>query len=1802
MTGTQALAQKAPAPPAAAPADDTPPLLRVEAGGPTSQVTALAFGPDSKTLYAAGFDKVIRVWNLDPQSGKFVLDPFAYRVPIGPGNVGALNVLAVSPDGKWLAVSGLGVSRTGAKAQEAGRVYPYIPPRESERRTQQWTIYLFNTGDHTLKQLSGHVGKVLCLAFAPAHPNKPTLLVSAAKEPSDQGDRTIGRVCLWDVDKTALVDEEILVETPKQEMGLAVRHTGKQLKQLHVAVAWSDGYVRIWNPAQKGPARVKTAPDGLAKWNSTAAYLAGSTLFTGGVTAERGGYLQAWNDLPGAAPKRTAKATLHPLEGFQFAFPRAVDLFPSRAGRQPTHAAVAVRLQAVDPVETRVGLVLVESDSLAQVAQVGLWRGRGDPTLAASPDGRYLAVAEDPEHAIWLYTVADLLRNQAKPRQRLVSAGVTLRSVAFVQKDKGQDLGLFLSGRAGAKRGDRVRMAADDLVFDFAKRSLTRDPQKQNWSVTNPALDGWRVTQAPKALDLPKAGGNVRWQLAWEGPNASKQVTLTLPTSEEITDIVLLPPSQFTAPVPLVALATWDDPNGKALIRLHLAETGEEVREYQGHTQRISALAASRDGRLLASVADDQTVCIWTLTDLNTILGQHGTLWGVFIQKEGNKLVVKRVDEGSTAQGKLAEGDRLKSLTTKDGAKKGAKPRPFVVSPLDYYNALWDVKPKTEVQLQIERQGKEETVTVTVGQGVDDQRPLLSLFITGDDPQAPEWLAWTPIGPYDASGKEVERHLGWHFNPSKLEEPARFAGADAYREKFYRPALLKPLLAHADIHKALGEIDKPQPLPKPDLHMEIDVRGATPPREDGQGQILVRDPETTLHVTVSGPSLGENQVEAVTWRLDGGAPQPFDLQKASGQRLTESVRLPSKPGIHTLQVQLHTKEANPQEATRTLTVRYQPPAPEIQFDEQWLREHFRNSSDLRKVVEEKKFTIKARIRPHQPGQAVKVSVQKNQDAPVPLGVEIEHLINGLRFGENVIQIQAENQDPLPGYESFERDRRTLFLIFNKKGTQIILKTVEPLIPLAVPAAIKPGESLAVSHPEVRVVGTIQAAEDLEQVEIQNAKGTVLAKAEPKNRVFPLSQELSLKPVKPGEQREFRFVAQTVNGETAEARLTLVYHPPLPELELTDPLDDLSLTKGKDEPAIAVKGRFKFTGQAEPFAVVIQVMNGEETVVQDRSQQEIVRFFPTVPEGESQLLATVRLKPGSNRIQVRVRNDWATSPPSERHVMFRRPPSLVALRGSLRDAKKPFVDIVATVESPSDLPLTRIEINGVEYTQFDARSVKQAQGLTTWEVRVDEVPLPRENNTLRLLVSNKDGRCLEDKAVTVPFMAEVEKVARVQIAKPRDGVLDSEYRLQFHVVSESKLKMVEVRRGNQVLQSFAGAKEQDQDVMGFYILKKVVVVHLEPGTEKNHFEIVAVNAGGAASDRVVVGYVRPAVHLAIQPPDAVVQGPKLTLTGSVTFRDLRKAVLNEKKARRIQVYVNGFLQPPAVLQLGKALSTQAPFTAELVLNRRENKIEIECPDLPLEAGRRQEFMVTCLSPQPPGTLHLLVVGVDVKGKKEQDQLEIQAFRALQTNPGTHGLRSEVFSRVVIHPYTEDRNGPVLAGYVTQGQVNSALAKMQSFLEKKGSPSDVVLIYWLGRDLVKEGQEWYLPTSESRPREKITQTGIPLKKLLGMDDNSRGARVLLLDGSTAPPSSAVAPLDLPVTHAAVLRYAWSRVESPFPGLLRALEEASTAQKRITLQDIADAADQLRRRDYPESLQLTHNLQRLSSLASLVMIQKP
>ncbi len=117
------------------------PILQLDTGGHQALVESLAFTPDGKFIVSAGDDKVVRIW--DWRAGQTVR---TIRGQSGPGPEGTIYSMALSPDGRWLAVG--------------GRMHP-----ECEGRCGEIRLYDFATGE--LKALlKGHTNLVQSLAFS----------------------------------------------------------------------------------------------------------------------------------------------------------------------------------------------------------------------------------------------------------------------------------------------------------------------------------------------------------------------------------------------------------------------------------------------------------------------------------------------------------------------------------------------------------------------------------------------------------------------------------------------------------------------------------------------------------------------------------------------------------------------------------------------------------------------------------------------------------------------------------------------------------------------------------------------------------------------------------------------------------------------------------------------------------------------------------------------------------------------------------------------------------------------------------------------------------------------------------------------------------------------------------------------------------------------------------------------------------------------------------------------------------------------------------------------------------------------------------------------------------------------------------------------------------------------------------------------------------------------------------------------------------------------------------------------------
>lgn len=1766
-----ALAQAAPEA-GAGPEGEPHPLLRVEGGGPTAQTTALAFGPDGRTLYAAGYDKVVRVWEWDENAGAFALQGRAYRIPIGPGTVGTINRLAVSPDGAWLAVTGLGVARGEAGFREEGIVLPVADTWTDEQFRDQGLIHLFRLQDGNagkppaVRILRGHRGVVVAMTFAPAVQGGGPVLVSAAREPrGNAGFR--GRVLAWDVDRAAPLGEMVVPEVNSVEPpGLAVRRTGTAAKDLRVALAWHDGMLRTWDVAEPRDHQPEPVPDGDAPSNGSAVFLPGPRLLTGGFTSGEGGYLQLWKDAAGRPPERADRQPFA-ARGFGHIVPRA--LCPVPSGEGVSHVAGVFLLGEKNTGREFYRLYLLSPDTLHPESRTPLWDyAGGDPTLACSPDGRFVAVAGPGTRSVHVYQTADLLQGRDRP-QELVGVGTVFQRLAFARKGAAPELGLFL-GTANAE---------DAFLFDFANRRLTGDPAvRRAWSAAGP--EGWSVS------DPARPGATGDHELKWSHGDDRGSVVIHLEQQEELTAFAVAPPLPGVTTDPTLAVATWKGQAGEPLLALYEARTGEPVRQLKGHAGPITALAVSPDGKFLASAATDETVCLWSLTDLDRVIGKHGRLTGASLTQRGDDLVVERAEKGSPAADSLEAGDRITGLSLRPG---DPKPRTGL-SPLQFYLALWDVAPGKApagtVTLRVLRGGRELNIPLQVEQGVDDRKPVLSVFVAPGDEEEPRWIAWTPFGPFDSSGPDAERYVGWHLNPSRIGEPARFADIGQYRKEFFRPQLLPLLLASGDLSDVLKKLKVE--VPRPVLHV-VSVAGQT--RPDRENQFLVREPQVPLHFTIEGPSLDRDEVGSVVVTVDGKPGPHVDPGTARGQELATTVDVGER-GIHTVHVEARTAGDSPRVGTTDVQVRYQPPPPEV------------NLPDLPQDATEVKdadYTFRAKVAPA-PSQKAQVSLFLN-DKPVPVeaGLAVEKALK-LEHGPNTIRLTAVNEGALKGYEEWETKTVPRTIDYKEpEAAKAIFAQIVPLSGADKGSRLKvSADTVALDSGRVRLLGTVTAPEGekltLVQLLRKTAKGEkpvaeFNAFAE-EGRALPLDRVVALEE---GPQ-DFTLLAKTAHKESRSPALHVEYRPPLPDLAVIAPREDSEITQDRDRSPVSVPVRVSWplSDEFHPFTVAVRVLHDDKPVRQDgNTPDEIVIPFRTKDEAAefseaaaaraaAKPLTTVRLAPGRNRVEVQARNPWRDGQVTARTVTVRRPPFLVEMKAE-SPVTSPFTTVSAVAESPSELPLTAVRVNG-QLLQLDAvvtdKKPDPKKGVTAYTLRVGRVALGKLGpNPVRLEVRNEDGPAEETRTVEVKERPRPAAIRPMNVPSTLDRL---PYDLWFQVTSDSALLSIDVKLGDR---SLLHQDRPQRDQNGKY-MTAVPLKRLDPGV--NNLVIEAVNAGGRQPESIDISYVPRPLRLVVDPPQPPRKGAITEVHGRLQWADPDQGKEVEKKAPGIAVYVNDFLQPPADVRM--LPGNELEFTARAVLNGAKNRVHVECPGLKLESGSVTDRFVKCDEPEKPGTLRLLIV--NNSERIPRDDLVRHALAALQLTPQGNQLKSAVFGQVVSYPRSPDGVGAV-TGCVTQKMVLDRLQEIENDIRDSKSPSDVVLIYWLGKDVVEDQNEWYLPTRDGELHpDTLEKTAVRLDRLLATDERVLGGRVLLLDVASGGQDQVSRP-NWRSSRTAVLRYAWSEKAVPLPALLVALERAAKGRQAVSLQDLATAALELLNLRYAGRLTFTNSLSSLSGL---------
>ncbi len=1649
------------------------PLLQLQADGPTASVQALAFGPRGETLYSAGYDKVVHSWRRTGD-GTFAYYQ-SYRIPVGPGE-GLLNALAVSPDGRWLAVAGLGLFRDAAGFRQSG----FLMPRETlkpDALRDQGTIYLFDTaGKVPVRPLVGHQGPVLSMIFAPAQGDKSALLISACQERDAFPYR--GRLRLWDaVSGKELRHSDPFDTSPDgrpdgRRPAQAVWRTGPGERDVAVAVGVREQPVRVWDGSGASLRSLEESAQG--RYNRPVAFLpdqTGGLLVSGFVSG--GGKVNRWRVRGKGFPSPEAKPDAVPVGGGA----SALTALPGKPGTAPALAA-AVRV----PKENAFRLFVFtrQGNNLEPVRPDGLLLWKGDdvtPAIAASPDGRFVAVASTPANEVLVYRAADLLAGGAPRPITLRSDGILVKKAEFA--------------RAGKERALLLRTAAPEktLVLEFG-RGLS---EGKGGAVPEapPGASDWTIESTRERLTL-------------QGPGFATDIPLPTDVAPaDVTASAVLP--RGGRRLPLLALAYVQ--GNVHYLGLFDADRGfRQVRQYSGHADRITSLAFAREGRLLVSSSDDKTVSLWSLTDLNQHLGRHGMIHGLTV---GDGLRIVRLDKqqlspaNQAALGKLAVGDQITSIVGKDG--KPTRPK----GPVAFYEALFHLPADSKVTLQIA--GKRD-VMVTLDHGIDDQKPLVSFFFRRDERGRPQWLGWSPHGPYDASDPAaLERRIAWHVNPPNARRPVEIFDAAKYRREYHRKGIVPKLVRHANREDALRELLR-EPAPPPDMSLQLEGFDAGAPGEERNNAVLQQAPRA-LRAQVE--NIEPWRVEKVRWRVNRGPPQPFD--NAGDDTYTADLgKRAWRRGTYTFELVVTTTDLAEHVSRPPLVLQIVPPKPKV-----------RVLGKLPKETKEQEQTIRAEAeatrQDHLATPRVRLVLRHNGQvvARTEYGKEGEKVAGEwkvkLKEDANEVIVSAENEGAPPGSALEDASERVIldYRPAPPPAPTIVLETVRPEKGDDVSLLPKAPEVVVVASPRVRVLGRIVSEAPLAEATLD---GRPLRgfDAKAKLRRFTIGEVVDLQPG----QRRLSFRAAAERGKLGPASLlTLAFHPELPRLDPSQPRRlDLRATDKPNQPR-DYRLRVQLAPPSYPAPYTAQVRVNEEA--------ELVPA--TVNPDDHTVTARVTLRPGRNTIRLVLKNQYRGPSPIDEAltVVSPRPPAILSLKATA--PKEAEATLEADVESALDVSDFRVVVNGEPQRAVKKERRRDPNGPARWKSVLRDIRLEEGKNTIKVVAVNAEG---ESRSAEI----EVER-KRPAVVPPRIVRL---YPVQVSPVEEPAFRLefrVESRRGMEpvVLLNDDKVTLPAPEAVGGADVYRLQLTGLRVGPND-----VEIHCGDAARHRLNVSYTprwTARLHFErLERPDA--RGTFLPLKGGapvghvwlhghIEYRNER--ALREHQGGVLECLVNDFQQLAPEVGEANLKELRRPFRLNLRLNRENNQVVVKLPEALKLVGNKTEetIALACAKPEKDQRLHLMVLG---PGQREPALLAQRVLEAFQAT-GVRGnrFRTKVFQEGVLY-------GPYPA-FVTPEMVIAGLTAIQAKLRHADAAlNDVTIVFFSGEERFANGRH-YLMTTKARATGDLGDA-IDVDKVRGALQKTRGAKLLLLDTqSSSQGARSLATLPTVGTpRVGVYRYVW------------------------------------------------------------------
>jgi WD40 repeat protein len=129
-------------------------------------------------------------------------------------------------------------------------------------------------------------------------------------------------------------------------------------------------------------------------------------------------------------------------------------------------------------------------------------------------------------------------------------------------------------------------------------------------------------------------------------------------------------------------------------VQLWDVATGREIGAIRGHGRGVSKVAFSRDNKMLATAASDNTIKIWdvgTRSELRTLTGHNSGIESIDFTPDG-RLLASAADDGSTFLWDLQTGEHLLTLISLDDGAEWMVVTPqglFDGTPLSWNQLLW---------------------------------------------------------------------------------------------------------------------------------------------------------------------------------------------------------------------------------------------------------------------------------------------------------------------------------------------------------------------------------------------------------------------------------------------------------------------------------------------------------------------------------------------------------------------------------------------------------------------------------------------------------------------------------------------------------------------------------------------------------------------------------------------------------------------------------------------------------------------------------------------------------------------------------------------------------------------------------------------------------------------------------------------------------------------------------------------------------------------------------------------------------